>query len=56
MSAVRKIGNARVSQKFQITIPKEVRKALGIASSDLIIFIMDQKGVLMKRGEIRVAD
>jgi AbrB family looped-hinge helix DNA binding protein len=56
MFTVRKLGNSRLSKKFQITIPKEVRKVLQITSSDLIVFISDPKGVLIKRGEIRVAD
>ena len=39
---------AKVTSKGQLTIPKEVRRALGVREGDCLIFDMDD------RGEVRV--
>ena len=39
---------AKVTSKGQLTIPKEVRRALGVREGDSLIFDMDD------RGEVRV--
>ena len=35
------IGASKVSSKFQVTIPEDVRKRLGIAVGDTIAFIQE---------------
>ena len=35
------VDNAKVMAKGQVTIPKEVRKALDVASEDVIFFIIE---------------
>lgn len=35
------VDNAKVMSKGQITIPKDVRKVLGVASGDRITFIVE---------------
>lgn len=39
------IDNAKVMAKGQITIPKDIREVLGVASGDRITFIVEEKTV-----------
>ena len=39
------IDNAKIMAKGQVTIPKDVRKALGVASGDRITFIVEGNAV-----------
>ena len=39
------IDNAKVMAKGQVTIPKDIRKALGITSGDRITFIVEGSNV-----------
>ena len=39
------VDNAKVMAKGQVTIPKDVREALGVASGDRITFIVEGKTV-----------
>ena len=45
MSAKAFIDNAKVMAKGQVTIPKDVREALGVASGDRISFIVEGNSV-----------
>ena len=36
---------AKVTSKGQITLPKEVREALGVHAGDKVLFIRDRKGM-----------
>ena len=45
MSARAFIDNAKVMAKGQVTIPKDVREALGVASGDRISFIVEGNSV-----------
>ncbi|MPW38802.1 AbrB/MazE/SpoVT family DNA-binding domain-containing protein [Thermococcus sp. 101 C5] len=40
-----------VTRKYQVTIPKEVREALGIKAGDEIVFIRTKEGYVIKRLE-----
>ena len=40
---------AKVTSKGQITIPKEVREALGIAEGDQVVFRVEQHRALLAR-------
>ena len=41
---------AKVTSKGQVTIPKEVRDALGIAEGDQIVFRVEQHRALLAKG------
>ena len=40
-----------VTRKYQVTIPKEVRKGLGIKAGDEIVFVKTKEGYVIKRLE-----
>ncbi len=42
---------SRLSSKGQVTLPKEVRKALGIEKGDLISYEVQDKVVILKKVE-----
>jgi len=41
------IGASKVSSKFQVTIPEDVRKTLGIAVGDTIAFVLENGRVFV---------
>lgn len=45
MSQVAFVNDARVMAKGQVTIPKNVRAALGISTGDRVTFIVEDTGV-----------
>jgi len=40
---------SRVSNKGQITIPKEIRETIGVEPGDMIAYEVDRGGVVLKR-------
>jgi len=45
------IGKITVSEKGQITIPKEIRERLGILKGDKIIVYLKDNDIILKRPE-----
>jgi len=43
---------AKVTSKFQITIPREVRELLGVKRGDVIAFIVENGKVEVKKARI----
>jgi len=39
---------ARITSKGQITVPREVRRALGVRSGDQLLFESDEEGVRVR--------
>ena len=46
------IGDSKLSKKFQITVPKRVRKILRLDSEDLVVFIIKRKDIVIRRGKV----
>ena len=46
----------RVTQKGQVTIPLEVRRALGIKAGSDVQFELDEKGARLRTDQARVAE
>lgn len=47
------MSNAKLTSKFQATIPQDVRAMLGLKAGDMIIFeIDDQKKVIVKKATL----
>jgi len=45
---------AKVSKKGLVTIPKEVRDALGLKTGDYVAFIIKGKEAIMRKAKIEV--
>jgi AbrB family looped-hinge helix DNA binding protein len=45
------IGKARLSSKGQLTVPAEVRRSLGLARGDDVVFEVVDEGVLMRKAK-----
>lgn len=41
--------SSKVSEKFQITLPRQVRDAIRIKAGDRIVFVKDSSGVTIRR-------
>lgn len=50
------LGDSKLSRKFQITVPKDVRDILRLGTGDRLVFVAEKDGVLVKRGELQVED
>jgi AbrB family looped-hinge helix DNA binding protein len=48
------LRNSKLSTKSQITVPKYVRDILALKSGDLVVFVIDEKQVVLKKGEVQV--
>ena len=50
------LGTAKVTGKSQITIPKIVIGKFKLKKGDLVVFVEDERGVLLRKGEIRIKE
>lgn len=50
------IGDSKLSRKFQVTVPKNVRDILRLGSGDRLVFVAEKDRVTVKRGELQVED
>jgi AbrB family looped-hinge helix DNA binding protein len=48
------MGSSKVTRKFQATIPKAVRKYLGLDNGDLVVFLKVRDEIVLKRGMVRI--
>jgi len=51
---MQQVGNSKLTRRFQVTVPKPVRKLLGLDAGDLLVFIRDDGTIVIKRGKVRV--
>jgi len=47
---------ATVSSKYQITLPADVRRRLGVGASDKIAFVLDEEGVRIEPVKLTLSD
>ncbi len=47
---MRILGMSRVTKQFQATIPKDVRKILGIREGDRVLFIEEDGKIFIQKG------
>jgi AbrB family looped-hinge helix DNA binding protein len=50
------LGDSRLSSKFQVTVPRDIRSLLGLKAGDLLVFVVKGDEVLLKRGEVQIQD
>jgi AbrB family looped-hinge helix DNA binding protein len=48
------LGKSKLSRKYQVTVPKNVRDLLKLNMGDLLVFVENQRHVLLKRGIISI--
>jgi AbrB family looped-hinge helix DNA binding protein len=48
------IGDSKVTEKFQATIPRVVRELLQLESGDRVVFVSEHGHVLVKKGKLEV--
>jgi len=48
------VGTARLSPKYQITVPKRVREILGLDKGDIIHFLEEDGRIFIVKGPIEV--
>jgi AbrB family looped-hinge helix DNA binding protein len=50
------LGDSRLSSKFQVTVPRNIRNILGLKAGDLLVFLIEGDEILLKRGEVQIQD
>ena len=48
------LGDSKLTGKFQVTVPKSVRKMLKLDTGDLLVFVKDHEQIVVKRGSVKV--
>jgi AbrB family looped-hinge helix DNA binding protein len=48
------LGTSKVTRKFQATVPKTVRTLLGLDDGDLLVFLRNNDGVILKKGTVTI--
>jgi hypothetical protein len=48
------VGDSRLSRKYQATVPTHVRSLLKLDAGDLILFVRQNREVILKKGELRI--
>lgn len=44
------LGTSRISYRYQITIPKEVRDRFGIKDKDILVFLDEDGKLVLRKG------
>jgi AbrB family looped-hinge helix DNA binding protein len=50
------IGDSKLTRKFQVTVPKYVRKLLKLDAGDLLVFVRENEQILLKRAKVSIKD
>ena len=53
-SSMKRLGDSKVTEKFQATIPRPVRKLLRLTSGDRLVFLSEHGTILVKRGRVEI--
>jgi AbrB family looped-hinge helix DNA binding protein len=48
------LGDSKVTEKFQATIPRVVRELLQLESGDRVVFLHEHDQILVKKGKLEV--
>jgi len=48
------LGDSKVTEKFQATIPRVVRELLQLESGDRVVFLREHDQILVKKGKLEV--
>jgi AbrB family looped-hinge helix DNA binding protein len=53
---MKNLVDSKLTSKFQATIPKKVRQFLRLDRGDLLVFVIGENEVLLKKGFVKVED
>ena len=56
MPSMNQLGTSRVTGKSNITIPKHVRELMKLSNGDLVVFVLKNGEIVVKRGTVKVDD
>jgi AbrB family looped-hinge helix DNA binding protein len=48
------VGTSKVTRKFQATVPKAVREHLNLDYGDLLVFLKEDKEIVVKKGRVKI--
>ena len=48
------LGDSKITEKFQTTIPVGVRGLLNLDPGDRLVFMLDRENVFVKKGKLEV--
>ena len=51
---MRALGDSRLSSKFQVTVPRDIRNILELKAGDLLVFVEDDDEILLRRGKVKI--
>jgi len=53
-SNMKVLGDSKVTERFQTTIPVTVRRHLRVDPGDRLVFMLDEDNVLVKKGKVEI--
>ena len=53
---MKQLGSSKVTGKSSITIPKPVRERLKLSNGDLVVFVMSNEEIVVKRGKVKIEE
>ena len=56
MPSMNQLGCSRVTGKSIITVPKPVRELLKLSDGDLVVFVMSNGEIVVKRGIVKIEE
>jgi len=54
MPSMNQLGSSKVTGKSTITVPKAVRELLKLNNGDLVVFVMSNGEIVVKRGKVKI--
>ena len=48
------LGDSKLTEKFQATLPRVVRELLNLESGDRVVFVTENDQVLVKKGKLDI--
>ena len=56
MPSMKQLGSSKVTGKSIITVPKAVRELLKLNNGDLVVFVVSNNEIVVKRGKVKIED
>ena len=53
---MKQLGNSRLTSRCQVTVPRSVRRLMKLNTGDLLVFVASRKEIVLKKGQVKIAD